>query len=132
MPMFHFRHAPQQEVALPDGRRWTVRVERDTEPHWSGSVLALNGWYYRWLASRFRFYARPRTRRHWHVVVIPEAVVSSQQLALAQTSLLITPAMGKPVFVWDFSKRFEAEQWAARVYDQLARSGHVPGAAEES
>jgi hypothetical protein len=130
MPMFEFRDAPQQEVTLPDGRRWTVRVERDTEPHWNGGMFTLNGWYWRWLVGRLRFYTRPRARRHWRVVVVPDAVVSSEQLAVAQTAMLPTPAMGEPAFSRDFPTRAQAEAWAALAFDQLGRAGTLPPNAE--
>lgn len=126
MPIFHFRDAPQQEVTLPDGRRWTVRVERDTEPHWNGGMFTLNVWYWRWLVSRLRFYARPGSRRRWRVLVVAAAVVSSEQLAVAQTAMLLTPAMGEPLLARDFQTREQAERWAARAFDELGRSGTLP------
>jgi hypothetical protein len=126
MPMFQFHDAPQQGVTLPDGRRWTVRVERDTEPHWNGGMFTLNGWYWRWLVGRLRFYTRPGSRRRWRVVVVPEAVVSSEELAVAQTATLLTPAMGEPLLARDFPTREQAEQWAARAFDELGRSGTLP------
>lgn len=53
--MFPFRQAAQQEVTLPDGRRWTVRVERDNEPVFPENMFRINFWYARWLFARLAF-----------------------------------------------------------------------------
>lgn len=125
-PMFSFHDAPQQEVSLPDGRRWTVRVERDDEPTWDGGMFTLNFWYTRWLFARLFRALKPASMRGWRVAVVADATVTSEQLALAQTAMLLTPSMGRPVVAYEFASREQAERWAVTVYDELRARGVLP------
>lgn len=127
VPMFPFSQAAQQEVTLPDGRRWTVSVERDNEPSFPKSMFRINFWYARWLLARLSFAFRPEPAKRWRVVVVPDAVLSSDDMAFVTTAMPgITPAMGTAVWEQTFPKRAEAEEHAGDIFEALRRGAGLP------
>lgn len=116
-----------QEVTLPDGRRWTVRVERNNEPVVPSNMFGLNLWYGRWLLSRLVFALRPEEAKRWRVVVVPDAVLSSDRMAMLSTAMPgVMPAIGSPIWQQVLPSRTAAEDRAAEIFHALNRGVDLP------
>ena len=107
-----FDRAPTQSVILPNGSTAVVRVTRGNETR-SLQMFPL-------LWSRVAWLVTPAPNRRWRVDVV------ASQLGDVHRSA----AKDAPVWAESWSSRPEAAARAAQVFDELRRTGQLPGPSE--
>lgn len=123
MDFIGFDAASQQAVQLPDGARWTVRVERVGAPmcptRWSAVPIYLARLSLRRLLNR---------ADAWKVVVV-NGDWTDNDVALSLSSVSrgwLQPAVGVEIWGRSLTTRQSANAYALEVRNALVSSGGIP------
>jgi hypothetical protein len=123
-----FDHLHVQDVLLPDGRTWTVRVERFNEALSPEGALGWATRAVRWAAGRMSFLLRPGGQKLWRVLVLSgREQVTAPFPASASYSRWFVPEEPLAVVLNELlPTKTAAATRADALWSELHRSGELP------